>query len=129
MSDERAGIFDSVVDFDIGGFAPKQPKKAETAPAPTAEKVRAIAEASQFPSREAGTKAPKATVASVTKAVEEIKKEPRRHKTGRNVQLNLKVKQETLDLIYKISDENGWVLGETLERALEALQKGQKSQL
>ena len=127
MSDQRAGVFDSVDDFDVSGFAPKPQKKAETAP--SAEKVRAIAEASQFPSREATKpQLPKATATAVAKAVEKVKKEPRRHTTGRNVQLNVKAKQEAIDLMYKISDEQNWVLGETLEKALEALQKELRKQ-
>ena len=51
------------------------------------------------------------------------KREPRRHRTGRNVQFNVKASQETVDAFYAISDRNGWVLGETLEHALAALQR------
>jgi hypothetical protein len=48
---------------------------------------------------------------------------PRRRRTGRNIQLNLKVDQGTADRLYRIADQHGWVLGETLEYALEALEK------
>jgi hypothetical protein len=51
------------------------------------------------------------------------KRVPRRHRTGRNVQFNLKASQETVDAFYAISDSQGWVLGETLEHALAALQR------
>jgi hypothetical protein len=35
----------------------------------------------------------------------------------------MKVSQETVDTFYAISDRNGWVLGETLEHALAALER------
>jgi hypothetical protein len=47
----------------------------------------------------------------------------RRQTTGRNVQLNIKAKQETVDRINAIADRRGWVLGEVLEHALEALER------
>jgi hypothetical protein len=51
----------------------------------------------------------------------QAQREPRRHRTGRNVQFNVKAAQDTVDAFYEISDRNGWVLGETLEKALAAL--------
>jgi hypothetical protein len=110
MTKERASVFDESEELDISGFAPK------TAPdinAPTAEKVRAVAEAAHFSSRE--PKPPKKTTSN-TRA-------PRQHRTGRNVQLNVKASQETVDTFYTISDKNHWVLGETFERAMQALQR------
>lgn len=38
-------------------------------------------------------------------------------------QLNIKVRSETLDAFYSIADAEKWVLGETIERAVAALQK------
>lgn len=107
---ERAGIFESGPDFDVSGFAPKQPTPPEKKP--PVETVRAISEAARFPSREAAPPPP---------APVEAKRDQRRYRTGRNVQLNIKVKAETLDAFYKIADREGWVLGETLERAVKAL--------
>jgi hypothetical protein len=105
---ERASIFDDGGDFDVSAFAPKQSKpKTET----TAEAVRAVAEKSEFRSREPAPKKVKA------------EKERRRYTTGRNVQLNIKVRSETLDAFYGIADAEKWVLGETLERAVAALQR------
>jgi len=63
--------------------------------------VRAVSEAANFPSREA-VAAPPAV------AKPEEKRELRRYRTGRNVQLNIKVKPETLETFYKIADEHGW---------------------
>ena len=112
MSD-RASIFgtEETADFDIGGFTPKKPEaKKKTVPLET---VRAVSEAANFPSREAIPIIKEQSTASL--------RETRRHRTGRNVQLNIKVKSETLDIFYKLADSQGWVLGETLEKALAAL--------
>jgi hypothetical protein len=107
---ERASIFDDGGDFDVSAFAPKQSKaKTET----SAEAVRAVAEKSEFRSREPAP-APKKTTAE---------RERRRYTTGRNVQLNIKARSETLDAFYSIADAEKWVLGETLERAVAALQR------
>jgi hypothetical protein len=105
MSGTRASIFDAD-DLDIGGFAPRTGRDT-TAPPP--EQVRAVAEAAQFRSRE--------------QAVAPPKRVQRRHRTGRNVQFNVKASQETVDAFYAISDTKGWVLGETLEHALAALKR------
>jgi hypothetical protein len=107
---ERASIFDSSTDFDVTGFTPKDSKpKRETPP----EAVRAVAEGAQFRSREAAPPAKK----------QPPPKEPRRYVTGRNVQLSLKVSNETRDAFYAIADRQKWVLGETLERAVAALER------
>jgi hypothetical protein len=108
MASPRASIFDED-DIDVSSFVPKQGPDAS---APPAEQVRAVAAAAHFVSREA----PSASISPP-------KRERRRHRTGRNVQFNLKASQETVDAFYAISDRNGWVLGETLEHALAALQR------
>jgi hypothetical protein len=113
MTKSRASIFDEPEEpkeLDVSGFAPKS---APDANAPAPEKVRAVAEAAHFSSRE--PKPQKQTVPA--------KRAPRRHRTGRNVQLNLKASQETVDAFYAISDKNDWVLGETLEMAIQSLQR------
>jgi|SRR5581483_2209813 len=101
---ERAGLFEE--DLDLSQFTPNKPAKAEL-PAP--EAVRAIAEGAKFQSREP-LKAPKP-------------RQQRRYRTGRNIQLNTKVTLNTRDGFYEISDRYNWVLGETLERALQALKR------
>ncbi|WP_415921307.1 hypothetical protein [Tateyamaria sp. SN6-1] len=47
----------------------------------------------------------------------------RRRRTGRNAQLNIKAKPETIEAYCRIADEHGWGLGETLEYAVELLDK------
>jgi hypothetical protein len=108
---DRASVFDDAADFDVSGFTP-QPPKVQEKKIPV-EKVRAISEAANFPSREAF---------APPQPAPEAPREQRRYRTGRNVQLNLKVKPETLEAFYKLADSEGWVLGETLERAVKAVQ-------
>jgi hypothetical protein len=111
---ERASIFDDT-EFDVSGFAPRREERGGATPP---EVVRVVSEAAQFRSREP---APQTLVTESPLAPS--KREPRRYRTGRNTQLNIKVRAETLDSFYALADEKGWVLGETLERALAALRK------
>jgi hypothetical protein len=103
----RASIFDAD-ELDVSGFAPKA---APDSDAPTAEQVRAVSEAANFRSRE-----PAKTQPLRQPAQQLVKRSPRRHRTGRNVQFNVKASQETVDAFYEISDRNDWVLGKTLKR-------------
>jgi hypothetical protein len=100
---ERADIFGDS-DFDVSGFGPAKP-----APAPPPEAIKKIAEAAKFTSREP--------------APAKSKKKPRTYRTGRNMQLNVRVRDYTLNDVYSISDTQGWVLGETIERAIAALKR------
>lgn len=45
----------------------------------------------------------------------------RRRRTGRSAQLNLKVRQDTIEKFYTIADKHGWGLGEAFEKAVELL--------
>ncbi len=104
MSDGRASLFGQEADLDLSGFKPKASVKAEL--------VRDIAAHAGFRSREPGA-LPAA----------EPSRAPRRYRTGRNTQLNLKLRREAVEAFYKIADEQGWVLGEAFEHAVSALQK------
>jgi hypothetical protein len=108
MTGGRASIFDDEADqdLDLSSFEPKDAQDKRHAESP--ERVRALAEANNFPSR-----AP----ARLQPAVR------RGRRTGRNMQLNIKATQETVELFYRLTDSQGWVLGETLERALSALER------
>lgn len=122
MSSERASIFDQGPEIDISGFGPRPATK----PAPELEQVKAISEAASFVSREPVAPSPKAAPAaraSREAQKEPIAREPRRHRTGRNIQLNIKARAETIDRFYAIADRRGWVLGEAFERAIEALER------
>jgi len=105
---ERAGLFED--DFDVSAFAPKKPVKSTE---PPSDAVRAVSEGANFKSREPIPPPPK--------------KADRRHRTGRNEQINVKVDDKTFRLFYEIYDthreKEGWVQGQVIERALKALQK------
>jgi hypothetical protein len=110
MSGKRAGIFDTEEELDVSGFAPKPADK----PAAQKDQVKAVAEAAHFRSRE-----PRQDSRSPTPT----KREPRRHRTGRNMQLNIKARASTIDVFYTIADRQGWVLGEAFEYAVDALKR------
>jgi hypothetical protein len=105
MTRERASIFAVDEDaLDLSGFAPKSgPEPVEV----SADLVRAVAEASRFPSREATPK----------------RRPPRIHRTGRTMQFNARTTPQTVEALYAIADQQGWLVGETLEHALAALQR------
>jgi len=110
MPAKRASPFDVEEDLDVSGFAPK----GAPPPAARPEQVRAVSEAAQFQSRE-----PKPVSAPLASA----KRGPRRYRTGRNMQLNVKARTEAIEAFYAIADQQGWVLGETFERAVDALKR------
>lgn len=109
---ERAKLFADTSDaeIDISAFVPKPAPQSYL---PTREQVTAISEAVNFPSREAPKLAAK----------KPPKRDPRIHRTGRNVQFQAKATQATIDRFYAICDQNDWRLGYTLERAVEALER------
>jgi hypothetical protein len=108
MTAERASIFSNDDALDVSAFKPKTPSKLVDNATPV-ERVRAVSEAAQFRSRD-----PKPVPKPVSR-------EQRRHRTGRNVQLNIKARAQAVEEFYAIADTENWVLGETFERAIEAL--------
>jgi hypothetical protein len=110
----RASIFEAE-ELDVSSFAPKASESETVVPI---AQVRAIAEASQFPSREAPRPQP------VSNSCQNIgRREPRRHRTGRTAQFNARTTPETVAAFYAVADRMRWLVGETLERALAALQR------
>ena len=123
----RASILDSVDDdaaddLDLSRFQPKAGPDKDALPA---EQVRAIAEASNFPSREPKPRhapAPPEEHATASAPVMP-RRQPRRHRTGRTMQLNARTTPQTVEAFYAIADAQGWLVGETIEHALAALQR------
>ena len=114
MASERAPVFDEH-ELDLSDF------KAELDPQrrPDLAALRSLAAERGFVSRE------------VAKPTEEGAEEGetrlrRRYTTGRNRQLNLRVTSSALNRFYALADENGWVLGETFEHAVIALERSLK---
>jgi hypothetical protein len=104
----RADLFEDNDEFDVSQFRPKAPPP-RTVPPPSPDLVRSVSEAAQFRSRDPAA-APR-------------KHEPMLYRTGRNMQFNAKVHADTHALIYEIAKQQGWKVGETLERAIAALQR------
>ena len=104
MGKERAEIgFDNdpLEDFDPKEWSTSKGQGTTTAPKVPKEEIRKVAEQTGFTSREGR----------------------RVHRTGRSEQLNLKVRNIDKEAFYELTDQQGWVLGETFQHMLEALQR------
>ena len=116
----RANPFGDLDDFGSDNGAKPVP----------ADAIEKIAQSSGFPSRKAGA-APLPETASETgetpplsptpPPVQPTARQPRRHVTGRNRQINIKATEETITELYRIADDMGMPLGAVLEQALAAL--------
>jgi hypothetical protein len=109
ITPQRASLgFAEALD-DLAGLAPAAPRAR---PAPATAATAAMA---GFVSREprAAGQGGEAPGASGT---------PRRRRTGRSAQLNLKARPETIAAYVALADRMGWGLGETLEEAVRLLQ-------
>jgi hypothetical protein len=89
--------------FDVSDFTAGAASKRPHVPLAM---VREVAEANNYPSRAAP------------------RQRRSRHRTGRTEQLNLRVRAEDLARFVAISDEFGWVFGETLQHLVETFDKG-----
>ena len=56
-----------------------------------------------------------------------VPRKGQRHKTGRNQQINIKATRQAIERMYKLADDKQIPLGELLEQALDALEKGPSS--
>ena len=84
-------------------------------PKPEPASIREVSEANNFPSR--------AAVARTKNEPPKLEPKPqRRHRTGRNVQFNIKATAATIERFTKLAEAQGWVFGEVLDRALDALE-------
>lgn len=114
---ERAdlGFGDALQDFNPAEWQPEKPKAAND----RASKQAAgdAAKAAGFRSRE-----PKAEPAAAA-PLEAGRGPIRRRRTGRNAQFNLKARPETIEAFCAIADRKGWGLGETLEQAVQLLER------
>ncbi len=110
MDSRRASVFEDGGDLDVSGFAPRAAAAEKRIVLP--EQVKAVSEAASFVSRE-----PKGQ----SEPADAWRREARRYRTGRNMQINIKAQAGTIERFYKIADKQGWVLGETFERAIAAL--------
>ena len=109
MTKERASIFGdeppAEVALDVAGFKPKPSVR------PNAADVRRTAEENGFTSRQ-----PEPAPASA-------RPPQRRHRTGRDRQLNIKCSAEYLERFNALGDRLGVKQVEAFERAVEALER------
>ncbi|WP_420146229.1 hypothetical protein [Sphingobium sp.] len=122
----RANPFGDLDDFGSDNGAKPVP----------ADAIEKIAQSSGFPSRKAGaakadetanwtgeTASPSPAPATPTVAASQPVRQPRRHVTGRNRQINIKATEETIEELYRIADAMNLPLGAVLEHALAALDR------
>lgn len=102
-----------VAAFDLTGF-PKGSKPPITAEIKAI--IDQVSEDNDFTGRNIET------IIEPVKANIEPARQQRRHRTGRNQQLNIKATDQTVQKFYRIADEANITLGEVLERALSALE-------
>lgn len=113
MNKDRAdlGFGDALDDFNPADWQPA----ATAAPAARRQReTREAAAAAGFVSREPKPEPAGGAGEGIT---------PRRRRTGRNAQFNLKARPETIAAFCAIADKQGWGLGETLEKAVELLER------
>jgi len=112
MSRQRAdlGFSAELENFDPQAWTPPPSQTANDRPPP--QQIEQAAQAAGFRSREPGAKAEPDPAQTV-----------RRRRTGRNAQFNLKARPETIEAFCRIADAQGWGLGETLEQAVQLLER------
>lgn len=98
---------------DLDDFVPQ----GETRPI-ASEAIDQLAQASGFPSRKAQGKP---ATEERTPPSPAPSRQPRRHVTGRNRQINIKATEEVISTLYTIADAMNLPLGAVLEQALAAL--------
>jgi len=121
MARERAdiGFDDALSGFDPSDWRPGGPPRAK----PPKDETRAAAEATGFRSRESGPAHPSSGAGEAETPPDQSASQPRRRRTGRNAQFNLKARPDTIDRFCAVADGQGWGLGETLEYAVALLEK------
>jgi hypothetical protein len=109
---EHGNIFEEGGDLNLDRFKPK------SAPADnrlTPQDLRGIAERTKFVSREAkDAKAPSPSVPLLRRGA---------HRTGRTVTITLKTTPQHSNRFYAVAEAQGWLIGETFELALQALEE------
>ena len=98
----------------LASLAQFEPKPStDRKPKPEPEAIERLANEHGFTSRPTAP----------TRSAAPMERSKRRFKTGRNIQINIKGEQDTKDELYRIADDIDEPLGETLKRALAALQR------
>jgi hypothetical protein len=99
---------------DLSDFAPRS--SVDPSKPVASDVIDEISRKSGFPSRQPTTKAKEAVAVAPAQP-----RTQRRYVTGRNQQINIKAKAETIVMLNSLADKLNVPLGEVLERALYAL--------
>jgi hypothetical protein len=110
MAQEHRDIFAEDDTLNLDRFKPK-PTGASDRPGP--QDLREIAERTKFVSREA-KETPPPRVPLLRRG---------QHRTGRTATVTLKTTPECSNRFYALAEAQGWKIGETFERAIEALER------
>ena len=137
MSRERSnlGFADALNDLDLAEFSPKPKLAANTENSKSA--MARAANAAGFVSRESKPTAeiPPVVPRTITDAALAMPggvvastdflepSQQRRRRTGRNAQINIKARPETIAAFCQLADRMGWGLGETFEKAVDLLER------
>jgi len=95
----RPNIFEEE-EIGVSAFVPK----TDLGPTPDKDALRRAGESAGFQSRP-------------------VHRTPHRYRTGRTAQFNTRIMPTAFDRFYQIASEQGWKIGETVERALAALER------
>lgn len=116
---------DPLAKMDLGDFSPTPPAAPRPKPAP--ETIRAVSEAAGFPSREAS---PQGKSEQAQAQAPQGRPEQRRHRTGRNQQLTLKVSPECAARFARLSSSvqpgKTLVYGELLDLLMDSYEASAK---
>lgn len=119
MTRTRAALFDED-EVDLSAF------KAEVKPQigfPSKSDVKTISEQSGFSSREPHDITNQIPTSGVTAHdTNTSRRKPYNSSDTQKVQLNIRVSQEVADIFYRLTKENEWSLGQTLKKAVLALE-------
>ncbi len=137
--DDLSDDADDLAPLDVSDFTPKLPVKRKTT---TKSVIRAASHDAGFHDRGEPTNAsakkevsetskPKTKIVAVkTKPTVEMgsMRRSRYYRTGRNTQLNIKVRLDDRERIKILCDQQEWVAGQALEYALDALEQKLKNE-
>lgn len=110
MAQEHGDIFKDSGDLDLGRF---KPKSAPAADRPAPQDLRGITDSTKFISRQ--PKDPGVLPVPL------LRRGNRR--TGRTVTVTLKTTPEHSNRFYALAEAKDWLVGETFEKALQALEE------
>ena len=118
MPERPSLIEDEDLAPDLGVF---ETKKIKASDQPTADEVRQVADLAKFSSRTTKPTADQPAAQRPVSLPAAAQRQPRTYRTGRTASFATKVMPATLEAIYELAERHQWRVGETIEKAIEAL--------